>query len=100
MFRGADTCYTRLSEAAPVDTKTPNSRPGVGVKLLRDGMDSANFVSMFSVDGQEDLNFFANNFENHIPDVTSATLKPLEARFATATDWIQTVGLSEMASFD
>ena len=27
-------------------------------------------------------------------------LKPLEARFATATDWIQTVGLSEMASTD
>merc|ERR1711934_1316961 len=47
----------------------------MGFKLLRDGMDSANFVSMFSVDGQADLNFFA-------------------------TDWIQTVGLSEMASWD
>ena len=100
MFRGADSGFTRLSVAAPVDTKTPNSRPGVGVKLLRDGMDSANFVSMFSVDGQPDLNFFANDFSNHIPDVKSAALKPLESRFATATDWIQTVGLSEMASWD
>ena len=36
---------------------------------------------------------------NHIPDPHSISLKPLEARFATATKWIQTVGLSEMASY-
>ena len=51
MFRGADTCYARLSMAASVDTKTPNSTPGMAFKLLRSGMDSANFVSMYSVDG-------------------------------------------------
>jgi hypothetical protein len=98
MFRGGDTGYARLSVAKPVDTKTPNMAPGMGVKLLRDGVDSANFVCMFGVDGQDDLNFFANDFVNHIPDPKSIALKPLEARFATATDWIQTVGLSEMAS--
>ena len=100
MFRGADTCYARLSMAASVDTKTPNSTPGMAFKLLRSGMDSANFVSMYSVDGQDDLNFFANDFSNHVPEPKSFSLKPLEARFATATDWIQTVGLSEMASYD
>ena len=100
IFRGADTCYVRNSSAAQPDTKKPNLTPGMGIKCLRDGMDSANFVSMFSVDGQDDLNFFANNFENHIPDVKSFTLKPLEARFATATDWIQTVGLSNWAGWD
>lgn len=62
--------------------------PGMGIKLLRDGMDSANFVCMFSVDGQDDLNFFANDFVNHIPDPQDILLKPLEARFATATDYI------------
>ena len=70
----------------------------MGVKLLRDGVDSANFVCMFGVDGQDDLNFFANDFVNHIPDPKSIALKPLEVRFATATDWIQTIALSEMAS--
>lgn len=99
MFKGADSGYARLSVAKPVDTKTPNLAPGMGVKLLRDGVDSANFVCMFSVDGQDSLNFFANDFVNHIPDPTSIALKPLEARFATATDWIQAVGLSEMASY-
>lgn len=74
-------------------------KPGMGVKFLRDGTDSANFVSMFSVDGQANLNFFANDWSNHIPDPHSAALIPLELRFKTATKWIQTVGLSEMASF-
>ena len=73
--------------------------PGMGVKLLRDGMDSADFVCMYSVDGQDDLNFFANDFSNHIPDPKSIALIPLGVRFATATNFIQTVGLSEMATY-
>ena len=100
IFKGGDSGYARFSAAAPVDTKTPNMKPGMGVKFLRDGMDSANFVAMFSVDGQETLNFFENDWNNHIPDVTTAALIPLELRFKTATEWIQTVGLSEMAQFD
>jgi hypothetical protein len=51
IFRGADAGYVRMSSAAPVDTKTPNMKPGMGVKFLRDGADSANFVAMYSVDG-------------------------------------------------
>lgn len=98
MFRGADSGYARMSVAKPDDLKTPNMTPGMGVKLLRNGADSANFVCMFSVDGQDSLNFFANDFSNHIPDFTSLSLKPLAARFATQTDYIQTIALSEMAS--
>ena len=88
MFMGADTGFARLSVAKPVDTKTPNMAPGMGIKLLRDGHDSANFVCMFSVDGQDNLDFFGNDFNNHIPDPHDIALKPLEARFATATDYI------------
>ena len=51
MFKGADAGFARLSVAKPPDTKSPNLTPGMGVKLLRDGMDSANFVCMYSVDG-------------------------------------------------
>lgn len=51
MFRGADAGFVRLSVAAPVDFVSPNLKPGMGVKLLRDGTDSANFVAMYSVDG-------------------------------------------------
>ena len=99
IFKGADSGYVRMSSAAPVDTKTPNMKPGMGVKFLRDGIDSANFVAMYGVDGQDSLNFFANDWSNHIPDVQSASLIPLELRFKTATEWIQTVGLSDMAQY-
>jgi len=83
MFKGADTGYIRMSIAKPEDTKTPNLAPGMGVKLLRDGVDSANFVAMYGVDGQDSLNWFANDFSNHIPNPHSISFKPLEARFAT-----------------
>ena len=45
MFRGADTGYARCSLAKP--SSKSNIAPGLGVKLLRDGHDSANFVSSF-----------------------------------------------------
>ena len=52
MFNGGtDYGFVRFSVASPVDTTTPNIKPGMGVKLLRDGVDSANFVAMFGVDG-------------------------------------------------
>ena len=98
IFKGGDSGYVRMSSAAPVDTKTPNMKPGMGVKFLRDGADSANFVSMFGVDGQDSLNFFEHDWSNHIPSVSSKSLIPLALRFKTATKWIQTVGLSDMAA--
>jgi len=49
MFRGADTGYARISVAKPVEKH--NIAPGMGIKLLRDGHDSANFVCSHSVDG-------------------------------------------------
>lgn len=88
MFTGADSGFIRMSVAKPTDTKTPNLAPGIAVKLLRDGMDSANFVAMYEVEGQDDLNWFANSFNNHVSDVKNPLLKPGEARFATQTKWI------------
>ena len=67
VFKGADYGLIRHSTAAPYDKKTKNLKPGLGLKLLRDGVDSANLVSMFSVDGQDSWNFFKNNWSNHIP---------------------------------
>ena len=86
IFKGADTGYVRMSSAAPADTGTPpNLKPGMGVKFLRDGEDSANFVAMFGVAGQDTLNFFANDWSNHIPDNTDPSLIPLSIRFKTQT---------------
>jgi len=77
MFRGADSGYVRMSVANPENTVLPLIAPGMGVKLLRDGADSANFVAMFSLDGQATLNFFANDFSNHVPASTGSSLDAL-----------------------
>ena len=51
MFKGSDTGFVRFSTAAPVITGSNFMIPGMGVKMLRDGIDSANFPAMYSVDG-------------------------------------------------
>ena len=45
------------------------------------------------------MGFFDYDYSNHIPDTTSIALKPVQAVIATATLYIQTLGLSEMASY-
>ena len=97
IFKGGDSGFVRMSSAVPVDTKTPNMKPGMGVKFLRDGVDSANFVAMYGVDGQNSLNFFEHDWSNHIPDLEDKSLIPLALRFKTQSKYIQTVGLSDMA---
>jgi len=72
----------------------------MGLKFLRDGMDSANLVAMYGVNGQEgEWNFFAHEFQNHIVAAAGAALKAVSFKFSQATDWIQAVGLSDMAMY-
>lgn len=70
IFKGADVGIVRMSVAAEPNLKVKMLTPGIGLKFLRDGMDSASLVAMYSVDGQESWNYFANDFSNHIPAVT------------------------------
>merc|ERR1712071_386193 len=84
----------RFSLASEPDSSKLNTAPGLGLKFLRDGQDSANLVAMYSVSGQESWNFFKNDFSNHIPPVGLALL-PLGAKFSTATRNIRQVGISD-----
>ena len=98
LFQGADTCYARLSLAAQPNPKKDNIAPGVGIKCVRDGVDSGNFVAMYSVDGQDgSWNYFKNDFTNHIP--VASDLKALQSKFAGQTSWITEVGLSDFARY-
>lgn len=73
----------------------------MGLKFLRDGVDSSNHVAMFSVNGQPgDWNFFSNDFNNHVGAATDIKTKALAVKFATETYFVQEVGLSEMAYID
>jgi hypothetical protein len=77
--------------------------PGLGLKFLRDGRDSANVVAMHSLEGQPgNWNFFAHSLTTTLnPTIPSVFGKELVAlKFSTATDYIQAVGLQNMAAYD
>ena len=97
IFAGASSGFVRLSQANEPSPPAPGTAPGMGLKFLRDGRDSANLVAMYSVDGQDSWNFFKNNFTNHIA-AGSLALLPVSIKFSEATNYIQQVGLSEWAS--
>ena len=89
----------RLSSAAQptADGKQPLT-PGMGLKFLRDAIDSANLVSMNNVNGQlNDWNFFSEDFSTHIPVASGIQLTALFDKFSSATSYIQEIGLSNFA---
>jgi len=94
IFEGAQYGVARLSMAAEPSADVLMTTPGMGLKFLRDGIDSANLVAMYGVDGQESWNFFKNDFTNHIAAAQDPALVLLGDKFATATPYIQYVGLS------
>ena len=98
MFEEANYGIVRLSSAIE-PTKSSPLAPGMGLKFLRDWNDSANLVAMWGVDGQPgDWNFFSNEFKNWIKAGTGGPQKALSYKFSSATDMIQTVGLSNWGS--
>jgi len=98
LFKGADFGMIRFSSA-----KEPSSdgvTPGMGLKFFRDGRRSANFVSMYSLDGQpcSDGDFFQHDWSNHIPMTDNFGLKIIAAKFWQASYCPLMVGLSDVAS--
>jgi len=73
ILKGADQGIVRFSSAAQPSDKSPLG-PGMGLKFLRDGQDSANFVAMFSVNGQPSWNFFENNWKTWVAAGKGAAL--------------------------
>ena len=70
----------------------------MGLKFLRDGIDSANLVAMYSVNGQDSWNFFKNDFTTNIGP-GGLDLLPLELKFSEATNFISEAGLSDFGKF-
>jgi len=99
IFKGAQHGLVRLSLALEPDTEKLTTAPGMGLKFLRDGMDSANLVAMYSVDGQESWNFFKNDFSNHIPELSFALKASLGLKFSSATRNIRQVGISDWGKY-
>jgi len=92
MFAGGDACLVRLSLAANPDSL--GFVPGMALKCFTDGSHpSANFISMFALDGQgENYNFFANTFTNIVQEPKSTALKVIETtifnRASSCSVWL------------
>ena len=104
IFKGARHGIVRMSHTIRPSRFFPSfilpsfvPRPGMGLKFLRDGKDSANLVAVFSVQGQESWNFFKNDFSTHAPGGPGATEMFLAAKFMTVTRNIGQCGVSEWA---
>lgn len=98
LFRGGDSGFVRLSTVFPVDNTQQHMAPGMGIKFMRDGVDSANIVAQVSLDGQQSLNFFENSMSNNItPSVSPIVIEGL-AHFDSETDFPWSMGLSDFAS--
>ena len=100
IFEGADYGFCRLSSAAKPTSSQPLA-PGLSLKFLRDGVESSDVVALYSVNGTPgDWNFFSKDFSNHIPGATGTALDLLADKFATFTDYIQEVGLSNFSDYN
>jgi hypothetical protein len=104
IFKGAENGFVRMSAAKKPEPATARSFvPGVGIKFLRSGVKSANFVAMDSLRGQPSWNFFAHDLTNHAPNLPNSAgfaEKKLKSTFATASHYPVFVGLSDFASYD
>jgi len=109
VFRGAKNVLLRLSAASEPDVSKrtaegalKNFKPGFGLKVLRNGMESANLVGMYSLQGQESWNFFKNDMFSHATGAVDMNFmeRYLFTHFSTASKFPTMVGMKEMASFD
>ena len=99
LFQGATHGIVRISLAKEPEADVLNTTPGMGLKFLRDGVESASLVAMYGVDGQESWNVFANSWSNHRGAASGADTLTLSVKFAKGTPNIQQVGLSDWARF-
>jgi len=98
IFTGATNGFVRFSLAKEPAPPALETAPGLGLKFLRDGIDSANLVAMYSVNGQESWNFFKNDFTTHIGP-GGLDLLPLQVKFSEATNYVQYSALSNWGQY-
>lgn len=61
--------------------------PGMGLKFLRDGVDSANVVSAVGYNGTpDDWNFFKHPLSNHMTGEKTMLIKAIERVISKVTD--------------
>lgn len=71
--------------------------PGMAIKFVRSGVNSANFVALRAEGASGSGNFFEKEMSNHVSP--SETLQALQ-KFQQASDCVSMVGLSDVCRYD
>lgn len=100
IFRGAKHGILRVSEVVRTNHDTEQTSPGFGIKFLRDGMDSANTVTMFSFDGQPSYNYFKNRWSTHINEpMNECARETIGKKLAETTDHIGAMSVKNWGEY-
>ena len=93
--------FARFSLSAQPDPTALKTIPSMGLKFLRDGVDSANLVALHAFQGQESWNFFKNDFTTIVGpgDFGDVNFVLLGIKFAESTKYVTQCGLSDFAAF-
>ena len=101
IFRGAKHAIQRISETVKTVPHISKTVPGHGMKFLRDGMYSANWVAMFSFDGQTSFNFFKNRWTTILREPNNICARQtIGKHLATVTDHIGATSVMDLAMWD
>ena len=100
IFRGAKHGIMRISETVRTSPEVPQTSPGFGIKFLRDGMDSADTVTMFSFDGQPSFNYFANRWSTHLNEpLNTCARETIGKKLAETTDHIGAMSVMDWGKY-
>lgn len=97
IFEGADCALLRLSLTYKVSGSKPVA-PGLALKVLRDGVPSANISALVSLNGQgKDYNFFRHPMSNIVPEGSGIGQKLVHRLFRRVTRYPEELLLEHMA---
>ena len=108
LFQGSDYGLLRFASASEPKEGAGNNAvdsgfvPGIGMKFLRDGVESANVVFLHKLTAADSWNFFKHMQSNHLSANNLGTAETvLKAKFETSgSSWVNMVGLSHLATYD
>jgi len=91
----------RISDVVKTTPEVIKTSPGHGVKCMRDGMSSGNWLAMFSFDGQTSFNFFKNRWTSILREFQNECARQTNGKhFAEASDHVGGTSLMEFSKFD
>jgi hypothetical protein len=99
-FEGHECGLIRLSLTFR-PTKNRDVAPGLALKLLRDGQESANISALYLLEGQKkNYNFFENPLSNIVPIADGVGPKLVHLIFKKATDYPEELLLKRLANYN